>query len=511
MRKIKTFIYLFITFIFLSSPIDAKASSVALTTESLNLLNNGIDFLSYSGSVPYGFLPFVFSSEKNYQNVLEDMMQKQDVFIVDGNANIQIRPLSQNEYSLLENAYIYDDNGDIVSLSDLYYGTVDNGYFTEKFYCKNDGTIVYQDITKEIPYIDVKFGGSEYSYLQWQNTYDSLSDSLDSTGYNYSLNQSITPESVYINVGYYWNSNTKWAGYIYIPSGFVKGKVTYSKLSNQLEIYTNDLDLIAYEQYYPSGNNGSQINVSTGSYTIDNDTYLYSIKFNNLFATDITTNSYSTYQDFINNPTRQNYVFARQNYSQNSAILNNNETVAFKKVINNADTLDLSKSYSISSLDDYVDVLTNTVPYPNYNFDNTQSISELNYPIVNDIDDSISDVVIPFPDSIDIDDSPAIDYPLTDTIDPTLITNNIPIVQGLQNKFPFSIPWDIYNLINGLSVTRETPSIQQTIEIPIINYEWEIDLDLSMYDDSAELFRRLFLILFIIGLAVFSYQHFFGS
>ena len=470
MRKLKTFIYFFITFIFLSSPIQAKASSVALTTESLQLLNNGIDFLSYSGSVPYGFLPFVFSSEKNYQNVLENMLQKQDVFIVDGNSNIQIRPLSQDEYSLLENAYIYDEDGNIVSLQELYYGEVDNGYFTEKFYCKNDGTIVYQDGQKGNPYIDVKFGGSELSYLQWQNTYSALYNDLASNSFIYPLHPNVSPYSVYINAGYYWpyGAGDRRAGYIFVPNGFIKGQTIYQADNLQLIIYTTDLNSLVLNQYYPTSNNREFFYIFPGTYNINGDTYNYQIYFNGTYqGYSLITTPISSYSDFLNDNSMAGYVFDRVNYSTSMQILNSTDVVPFQKVQANSDTIDFTTPYSYGSLSDYMDTIDAIETYPNTSFDSTNSITELNYPLVFDIDTAISDVVIPFPETVVVDDTPAIDYPLDDTIDPTLISNNIPIVQGLQNKFPFSIPWDIYNLISGLSVTRETPSIKQTIEIPI--------------------------------------------
>lgn len=514
MRKLKTFIYFFITFIFLSTPIKAKASSVALTTESLNLLNSGIDFLSYSGSVPYGFIPFVFSSEKNYQDIIENRMDKQDVFNVNGTPNITIRPLTTNEYSLLENAFVYDDDGNIVSLQELYYGECDNGYFTEKFYCKNDGSIVYQNDDKTNPYLDVKFGGSELSYLQWQNVYSSLSNDIESSDYN--LNSDGNPVN---SVSYYiyYGENTYSSGYpcvyLYIANQYQRGVIIpdtsrISQFNNGVtQWYTNDLSLFSYGA--TRGDLGTRFRYTQGSYTIDGYTYNYLVTFaNNLgFYGNINYNSPS---DWLASGPSGNGLFAKTGYYYNSALFNTN-TESFRKIITDNDSIDFSKAYSYSAIEDYVGTIDSVIPYPDSTFDPTASITALNYPIIYDVDTDVSDVVIPFPDSVVIDDSPAIEYPLDDTIDATLITDNIPIISGLENKFPFSIPWDIYNLVNGLSVTREIPAINYTVEIPIINYDWEIDLDLSMYDESAELFRKLFLILFIIGLAVFSYQHFFGS
>ena len=91
------------------------------------------------------------------------------------------------------------------------------------------------------------------------------------------------------------------------------------------------------------------------------------------------------------------------------------------------------------------------------------------------------------------------------------LTNNVPVLNNLEKRFPFSIPWDIYTLLKGLDVQRETPYIDTTVTIPGINYEWHIEYDLSDFDNIASLFRTLELILFIIGLCWISYDHFFGK
>lgn len=184
---------------------------------------------------------------------------------------------------------------------------------------------------------------------------------------------------------------------------------------------------------------------------------------------------------------------------------------SYKKVVNNADTLDLSKAYSYDALNDYVGSISAVTGVPTNTFDRTEPITAENYPLVYDLVDSVVDDALPFPDSYVVDDAPVIDYPLEDTIDPTLITDNIPIISDLKNKFPFSIPWDIASIISGLEAERETPYINTDVTIPGVNYTWHIEYDLSAFDDTAALFRTLFLIAFILGLAYFSYDHFFGS
>lgn len=70
----------------------------------------------------------------------------------------------------------------------------------------------------------------------------------------------------------------------------------------------------------------------------------------------------------------------------------------------------------------------------------------------------------------------------------------------LRSVFPFCIPFDIYNiiLIFDTGENRRAPHI--TFVFPLT--EWEIDVDLAVFDPVAGILRVLELILFIIGLAV---------
>lgn len=509
MKKLLRILLFVLLFLFLSEPIKAKASSVVLTTESLELLHDGIDLLSYSGSIPYGFLPFVFSSEKDFQDVYEDMFSKQDVFTINGTPNI--RPLNSDEYSLLENATIYDDEGNIVTLQELYFGEIDNGYFTEKFYCKNDGTIVYQDSAKDNPYIDVKFGGSELSYVDWQNMYDALSDSLDNNAYHYNLNgDTVGNVTFYYACGGTYQGSPSYAASLFIANQYQPGIVVPNPKNNDtiMSWYTNDLSQFNYEVLLGTIPDAFSFKYTQGNYSVGGYHYNYVCQFWN--NTSFIYDQNNTFQNWLNGNNLGSSIFGSIGIHYNSSLINE-DTISFKKVTSNADTIDLSDSYSLPTLKQYYDDVTRTKAYPNADFIATDPISILNYPTTIVIEDDVADVVIPFPDnSVAEEEDPAIDYPIDDVIDPSLITNNIPIISDLQNRFPFSIPWDIYRLISGLSVTREAPSFDWEIDIP--NYDtWEISFDLSDFNSVAELFRTCFLILFIIGLALFSYKHFFGT
>lgn len=96
-------------------------------------------------------------------------------------------------------------------------------------------------------------------------------------------------------------------------------------------------------------------------------------------------------------------------------------------------------------------------------------------------------------------------------LDPEELNTDVPILSNLRYRFPFSIPWDIHEMLTSLQAERRAPHIEGDIVFPVINYTWHVEIDLSLFNSSAELFRKCFLVLFVVGLALFSYRHHFGA
>lgn len=71
-------------------------------------------------------------------------------------------------------------------------------------------------------------------------------------------------------------------------------------------------------------------------------------------------------------------------------------------------------------------------------------------------------------------------------------------INGLKEKFPFSIPWDLMAFFAVMNAEPETPEIQATI--PLGLWEWDIDWDLHAFDNVARILRNMELIGFCIGL-----------
>lgn len=71
-------------------------------------------------------------------------------------------------------------------------------------------------------------------------------------------------------------------------------------------------------------------------------------------------------------------------------------------------------------------------------------------------------------------------------------------IQGLGNKFPFSIPFDIASLVSVLNAEPEAPRFQGTMDLGITTYEY--DINLAQFDTVASACRIAELLLLVFGL-----------
>lgn len=199
-------------------------------------------------------------------------------------------------------------------------------------------------------------------------------------------------------------------------------------------------------------------------------------------------------------PTQQQYDRMKNyepSYSVPSTVNNYNRYVSYDKLIESNPTYITNKNENF----DYSQKITNnnypinyTITYPDYSPINNNYYNEItniyntmNNPSIND-EEQIPEITDP---------------------------NQYPLLSNLEKRFPFSIPFDIKNMISLLSAPRETPYIDEDIEIPnLVSGQpiiWHFEYDLHEFDDTAGLFRKLFLILYVITLAYWCYDHFFGS
>lgn len=184
-----------------------------------------------------------------------------------------------------------------------------------------------------------------------------------------------------------------------------------------------------------------------------------------------------------------------------------NSQVVYTEPVNNVYEI-TNNYYEYTTFNDNRPTYTSTI---NSNYNPSSDITPSNYPRENNV--YITDYspnINYYENYITHINSPGIGENIGD-VDSEGLTDNLPILNNLEKRFPFSIPFDVYNLLSGLSAERTTPYINTDIVIPGINYTWHFEYDLHAFDNLASLFRTLFLIFFIIGLAWLSYDHFFGS
>ncbi len=111
----------------------------------------------------------------------------------------------------------------------------------------------------------------------------------------------------------------------------------------------------------------------------------------------------------------------------------------------------------------------------------------------------VDDPSIPLNPDKPIEDNPALDTSIEDTI-----TQTKPFFGGLsgelKNKFPFSIPWDLIAVFTLFQAEPETPRIEVPFVIESLGIEESIVIDLSGYGLLSRISRSLMVVLFVLGL-----------
>lgn len=73
-----------------------------------------------------------------------------------------------------------------------------------------------------------------------------------------------------------------------------------------------------------------------------------------------------------------------------------------------------------------------------------------------------------------------------------------------KEKFPFCLPWDLYNVFANLVADPEPPCFNIPFKIERLNIDYEFTIDLSMFDDVARISRFFSSIAFIVFLILIS-------
>ena len=78
-------------------------------------------------------------------------------------------------------------------------------------------------------------------------------------------------------------------------------------------------------------------------------------------------------------------------------------------------------------------------------------------------------------------------------------------IKGLQELFPFCIPFDLVSLFRTLAADAEAPCFKLPVPVPKKNWEFEyiwIELDFSKFNSAAKIFRTMELLGFCVGLTL---------
>lgn len=130
--------------------------------------------------------------------------------------------------------------------------------------------------------------------------------------------------------------------------------------------------------------------------------------------------------------------------------------------------------------------------------------------------DTTADKAIDYPmditETLDYADTKADDITITDTdtVAPDYDgikdseTSGKYYVKGLQSVFPFCIPFDVIDFLGCLSAPAQAPHFKIPIKYPTLKgmETYEVDLDLSKFNDVAKIVRVCETLLFCVGLAV---------
>lgn len=93
--------------------------------------------------------------------------------------------------------------------------------------------------------------------------------------------------------------------------------------------------------------------------------------------------------------------------------------------------------------------------------------------------------------------------PGTDTKPGTLPNLSIPEII-FKEKFPFCLPWDVYNLFTGLSAKGEAPSFTIPFKFERLGINYSFKLDMTQFNEIAGIIRFFLSAMFVIALIMLS-------
>lgn len=505
----KKFVFASILFIFCLFPIRVNATGLAPSLNAFETLNSGATLLLNAKLTDYGMVGYDLNTIGGVIDLVSDSLNTESqLFEFDPNDIVAVTTLSQSDLNVLESlGTVTLSNGATVSTDNIYMIQLDNGFFSTAIFTDVDGNIISID-GNQTNAVAMKIGGHSYDEYEWENLLDNVAGKIRENNYGVNLTdgQEVTGLSYYFWYGGTRSGRPSYSGSIYVPNQYDPGNiVAFNSGSIVGGWYYNDGYKPIITNVLGTGLNDRYTD-ATGVFTFGGNTYTHKLTFGLSGSV-----SGISYQNWVSSGNSQ-AVFSSIGTTYNSS-LNGADSAMYAPL---PDTLDealaIGNAYTLGQLADYMDSAAWDKTF-NTDFTGT-TIDADNYPFqLTRPQDAVVDTSLPVADTVVVPLNPALDWD-TDVDFPDEITlpdTTLPILQNLEKRFPFSIPFDVYNLLKGLSAEPVTPVIEGDIVFPVINYTYHVNLDLSPFDNTAALFRRLFLISFIIGLAWFSFDHFFGS
>lgn len=505
MKNLKYFSLIFL--IFLLFPFKTSAASFVISPESLSGISEGLQDLTVGAYHSFGLSPVNVDKATFALSNITKKDFRTSVSMSDFDVITDLSEMPYEYIDVMSNWEYCDSDGTIFNNEGLKYGHFDNGYYSGECIFDSDGNLVYRYIEGSVGHrmCQFEFGGSELNKSAISNAYHNITDIAKLNGFVYSEDSTVNG----FNTMYYmWTGGRdRWGNgvtqHMYILNQYQPGLIIPATTGGYINSwYTNDLSLMDYT------NDFGETTVSSGNYSYGGYSYSYRVTFQNGMNF---SGSVSSYEQWVNSPWN-GACFSNVGCIYDGSLVNE-DTAGFIPV-----TTELNPSQMISISDPYgldnilSGGIAGVLPVRNVEYVQDEGTDEDNYPVVIPIDIPIGGV-LPFPDEDEEEEEgeTEITYPFPDDI---LIPEggfDFPILNNLKNKFPFSIPWDIKNMLKSLRANPKAPKFDIVWNVPRINYTWNFSIDLSMFDRQAEIFRTCFLISFIIGLALFSYKHFFGS
>ena len=515
----------FILIIFL--PFKSSAEALPeISQATFDVIEGGMSDLIEAGASYRGFSPYTDGVIASYEILSEIISQYAN--IGQGSASLHtctaddcvVRALTNSEIDDLDNSLgnLFDRNGNIVPYDECYKIFYDNGYLSGSAYIDQYGDILYYELGVEAVHrkaVNIVFGGNLVDWQDWNNFYDLMGDNISANNgsYNFVNGVNLSSKSVwYLSLGGTLYGQPSWATSVLVQNCNLQGVSIVvpsgNNLSSATVFYNDGADI--YIEYLLDHNPPT---ITNGDFVYNGYHYSHRLDFGGAYNRNDYINDYYRWRYENYNVYDRLFGIGEGNFLQLGDLTYlPKKPYAFKLLQppNGSEFPALDEGEAVD-IDDLPEIITepSSNPIPNPNYDPTSPIDPDNYPLYNpsNVPLIVSPSNLPYPQ---VNYEPGLGTDIG-TVTPEGLNMNIPIINDLRYRFPFSIPFDIHDMIQGLVVTREAPHFEWEVYLPIINYTWEIDFDLSMWDTQASIFRTCFLILFIIALGMWAYNHFFGT